>query len=398
MSRPEFVTVPIDRRRFLLIAGGAAAYLSLRPHLSWAQKLGRDDVPLQPWTLPAEAPTDVFALTRALVGAAILAPSNWNSQPWRFAVDPHPERPVIRVIADVQRALPATDPDRRWMMASLGAALENLLVAARAYALRPSVRYFPDRAAGVTASRNEVVAEVTWDAGEVRRDQAFFDAIPERRTNRNNYDGRGLFPENRARINAQVPDGLALHWIDEKHLMDEMSDVARDAARDLVRNPELQRECYAWTRQGDRDARERGDGVSTDALALGGPAKWFAGRYYDPQSWFLGLGAESAGKQARAQVRSSGALALLTTSQGNEAAWLEAGQTYERIALACTQVGISHHPMNESIQQPQFRDTLARLFRAGGEHPLMLLRMGHAGKPDPTPRRSFALVSSYRNS
>jgi hypothetical protein len=54
--------------------------------------------------------------------------------------------------------------------------------------------------------------------------------------------------------------------------------------------------------------------------------------------------------------------------------------------------------MNESIQQSEFRDTLARHFGAGGEHPLMLIRMGHARQPDPTPRRAVALVSSYRNS
>ena len=46
-------------------------------------------------------------------------------------------------------------------MISLGAALENLLITARAYGLRPTVSYFP-RGAG-----NPEVAEVTWANGDV---------------------------------------------------------------------------------------------------------------------------------------------------------------------------------------------------------------------------------------
>jgi nitroreductase len=380
------------------VAGGAAAYLALRPHEGWAKRAAREETPLEPWTLPSDPPADRIEMMRALIGAAVLAPSYLNSQPWRFAVDTDPARPAIRLIADVQRAVPATDPDRRWMMTSLGAALENLLVTARAYALRPSVKYFPDRQLGATASAEEVVAEITWTNGDGPRDRAFFEAIPQRRTNRRGFDGRGLFAENKAKLNAQVAEGIQLHWIDERKALNEMAEQMRDAVRTEVRDPAAQAEHYHWMRLGDEDARRRGDGVSTDALDLGGPARWFARRYFDPDSWFLRMGAESAGKQARSQVRSAGALALLTTKEGTDAEWLEAGQTYERIALVATQVGVSIHPMNAPIRQESYREQLARRFAAGGEHPLMLLRLGHASRPPETPRRAVALVASFRQS
>ncbi len=383
---PQFVSVPIDRRRFLILAGGATAYAALRPHAAWAKKLAQAAVPLQPWSLPADPPADPIERMRALIGAAILAPSTWNSQPWRFEADVD----AIRIVADVRRALPATDPDRRWMMVSLGAALENMLVAARAYGLVPTVKYLP------YGGRDDVVAEVSWVGGDVRRDRAYFEAIPERRTNRRNYDGRGLFMENRAKINAQVPDGVQLHWLDDHDQMEAVADLARDSVRDQTYNTTYQRERFGWMRLSEGELRAHGDGVYIESLDIGGPARWFAASYFDPGSWFLRFGAESAGKQARAQVRSAGALALLTSMKPGEAEWLKSGQTYERIALRCTQLGISHQPINQPLLEQKSRDELARRFGSGNESPLMLIRMGHAKPPEHTPRRAVALVSSFR--
>jgi hypothetical protein len=383
---PRFVTVPIDRRRFLILAGGVAAYAALRPHAAWAKKLARDLPALQGWELPADPPADPLELQRALIAASILAPSHWNSQPWRFEVDTD----VIRLVADVRRALPVTDPDRRWMMASLGAALENMLVAARAYERVPSVKYLPYN------GRGEVVAEVSWTSADARRDRTFFGAITERRTNRRNYDGRGLFPENRAKILAQVPDGVQLHWLDERDALEGVADVVRDAVSEQTRNEAYQRERFGWMRLSEDAVREHGDGVYIESLDVGGPARWFAGSYFDPGSWFLRMGAESAGKQARSQVRSAGALALLTTNDTGEAAWLKGGQTYERIALRCTQLGISQHPINAPLLEAKSRDELARRFGAGNESPLMLIRMGHAKPPEHSVRRAVAMVASFR--
>ena len=192
------------RREFLVVAGGAAAYAALRPAAAWARRVRGAAAPLQPWTLPAEAPAAALDLARALIGAAVLAPSLWNSQPWRFEVDPG----RIRLLADAQRALPLGDPDRRNMMVALGAALENLLVTARAYGLQPTVRYRPNDGA------RGAVAEVTWTNGGPRRDRDLFVVVAARRTNRRNYDGRGLLPQIRAQLSAQVADGPRLYWLD----------------------------------------------------------------------------------------------------------------------------------------------------------------------------------------
>ena len=378
---------PLDRRGFLFAACGAAAYVALRPTLAWARRLPRSAPPLQPWIIPSEPPGDPTELIRALLGAAVLAPSHWNAQPWRMEAS----LGSIRLLADPRRALPVTDPARVAMMMSLGAALENMLVAMRAYGLRPSVQVSRD------GDADPQVAEVTWSPDK-RRDRDLFLAIPERRTNRRNYDGRGIFMQNRSALMATVPSELRLHWMDDRDPMREVADLVHDATRAQVLDPKAQTEHLLWMRFSDAQARRTADGITMDALDLGGPARWFARRYFDPGSRFIGLGAGSAGKQAREAVQSAGALALLSMPRGSSTPYVVAGQTYQRFALRATRLGIAHQPLRSPIEMPSFRTDLLRVFGAPGEEPLLLVRLGHARRPPPSMRRGIAAVASFRNS
>ena len=365
--------------------GGAAAYAALEPHRAWARRPERPTA-LQPWRLPAELPANPADAARTLIGAAVLAPSDWNAQPWRFEVEDN----TIRVVADTRRALPASDPDRRGLMTSLGASLENLLVAARAYRLRPSVTYFPHGPA------SPVVAEVSTHGGETRHDRALFEMIPRRRTNRREYDGRGLFPENRVQLLAQASDEVRIHWLDGRDRLRSIAGLTHDAVRSQMRDARAQAEAYAWLRF-DGEEKRRGDGVPVSALEVGPVAELLASRYFKPGSFFLRFGNDAASTQARDQMRSAGALALFTTPRRDESQWLAAGQAFERFCLKATQLGVAHHAISAPIEVPEHRDHLLAAFGAAGEEPVALVRLGHAKPVDPTPRRAVALVSSFRN-
>ncbi len=367
------------------MAAGAAAFTMLRPG-DWAIAAKKNSAALQAWSLPSVPPSDPVELARALVAAAVLAPSDWNTQPWRFEVDGS-----IRVVADTRRVLPALDPTRRGTMISLGAALENLLVAARAYGLRPAVTHFP------RGRTDAVVAEISWTAGDTPRDVALFHAIPNRRTNRRGFDGRGIFRENRAQMTAQVPDGYRLDWLDSEDEIRDLADVARAAAEARARERKTAAEQLAWMRFGEDEARKRGDGVTVDAMEHGGLARWFAGRYFDPNSRMHRFGIEAAGRRAHSCMRSAGEVALLSGEKSGENAWLMGGQVYERIALKATQLGIAHQPINDAIDLADYRDDVLARFSATKSEPLMLVRFGHAKRPDPSVRRAVAVVAAFKN-
>jgi len=377
----------LDRRRFLVVLGGATAYAALRPHAAWAKKLERPAVHLQTWSLPGEAPGQPTELASALVAAAVMAPSHWNTQPWRMVV----ESGAIELHADDSRALPACDPGQVSLTMSLGCALENLLIAARAYGLQSKVDYYPN------GDGKNPVARVTWTNGGQRRDRQLFTAIPERRTNRREFDGRGIFMQNRAALIAQIPAELRLYWIDGESSIHGVADLAYEATHAQVLDPRMQAERRAWMRFSESESERRGDGVSVDALELGGPAKWLARRYSNPDSWFIGQGAGSAAKQTREAMRSAGALALLAAPRRGPSVWLAAGQAYERFALKASLLGIAHQPVQAPIEVERFRGELRRQFGAAGDEPLLLVRLGHAKRPKPEVRRAVAVVASFRS-
>ena len=70
----------------------------------------------------------------------VLAPSSHNTQPWWFRVG----EDTVELFADRTRSLPVNDPFDRELTISCGAALTNLVVAARAGSLEPQVDVLPD--------------------------------------------------------------------------------------------------------------------------------------------------------------------------------------------------------------------------------------------------------------
>ncbi len=390
---PDFCTVALDRRRFLVVLGGAAALHALGPTWAFARRVAHALPTLQPWSLPEVLPNGGLEAARALIGAAILAPSHWNAQPWRFEVDGG----EVRLVLDAARTLPADDPDQRFAQMSLGAALENLLVAARAWGQQPTVRYLP-WGASPRAGASLVAASVSWSPGEAAHDRALFAAIPARRSNPHAFDGRALPAASRNQLQAQVGEEVRVHWLEDRGDLRAVGALVHDAIEVVQADRRAQSDRQRWLRDSERDAQGRGDGMTAERLGLGGPARWFAGRSLDPNSRFYGWGAASLAKDVRELVRGSGALALLTLPARSPAGWIVGGQAYERFALRATSLGLAQHPLSAPIQSERHRTLLARRFQAEGEEPLLLVRVGHAEPPPATPRRGVALVSTDRTS
>ncbi|MFM8558398.1 MAG: hypothetical protein ACKOC6_02125, partial [bacterium] len=78
--------------------------------------------------------------------------------------------------------------------------------------------------------------------------------------------------------------------------------------------------------------------------------------------------------------------------------WILGGQAYERLALRAASLGLAQQPLAAPIASERHRDLVARRFHAEGEEPLLLVRLGHADAPPPSPRRGVALVCTYRPS
>src|SRR3954470_7271090 len=86
------------------------------------------------------APLDAETL-EACIAAAVAAPSIFNTQPWRYRLDP--DTVTFEVRAAPERSLRHADPVARALHLSVGASVFNLRVAVSHFGWSPVVRLLP---------------------------------------------------------------------------------------------------------------------------------------------------------------------------------------------------------------------------------------------------------------
>ena len=177
--------------------------------------------------------------------AASLAPSLHNSQPWRFRVLPN----QVELHADLDRSLPATDPDQRELRLSCGAALLNLRLALQGHGIRPLVTLLPDGyRAGVNGSGALAVVRYGGQARQSRELTSLVQAVRTRRTNRRPFIDAPIPVGHRSQLlrAAEAERGWLYALADpEQHAA--VRDLVVRAHREQMANPDFQAELAAWT-------------------------------------------------------------------------------------------------------------------------------------------------------
>ncbi|MBW8793423.1 MAG: nitroreductase [Streptomyces sp.] len=316
---------------------------------------------------------DVDAHTLAtLVADATAAPSLHNAQPWNFR---HlAGQGVLRLYADLSRALPRTDPDTRGLHMGCGAALFNLRVAAAAAGRTPVVRLLPDPADPA------LLAEVALNGAEPP-DQtlaALYPAIPRRHSSRRPFSERPLPAGLQDRMcEAAGAEGAQLFFPGVWHVQ-ELLELVQDAEGREALDPVLRAETARWARTGPADSRRASDGIPAEAFGPGryGPATpvrdFAAGRPVPGRGW--------------AVYERNPHLALLGTGRDGPADWLRAGQALERVLLVATAGGLVTSMTSQTLEWPELR-WVTRDPSSGMAHVQMVIRLGYGPEGHPSPRR-----------
>jgi len=307
-----------------------------------------------PWDIdergyPASGAMDDKALF--LLRYAVLAPSNQNTQPWRFSV----RGPTVDFFADPERHLPVADPDRRELQISVGCALESFLVAAEHFGLGHQVELLPDR------HDSELLARVHLEAaGEPspERPSDLFAAILERRTTRMAFEDREVPVDWLARFQAcSRAEGIRLL---------------------LIEDPEAK----AWIGQVI---------VETDERQLADPA------WQQEEERLRALGTIEEGASAfRCDTEafdSAPLFGVIVSLEDDPASRVRTGQVLERIYLTATAMGLSIQPVSQILELDAPRDVVADVLGLGAALPLQPFRLGFGDSHRrPSPRRPIEEV------
>jgi nitroreductase len=311
---------------------------------------------------PRASPID--AQLGFLLRYAILAPSTRNTQPWAFSV----KGKRVHLMADFRQTQSVADPDRRELYISVGCALENLLVAAEHFGFGHAVTYFPGR--GVP----DLVATVTFEPGGApsqARAGATLAAIL-RRHNDNSVFRPAPVPEQlRLRLMACcVEPDLQDNLTDDRHFRRWIDALTLEADRAEFGDPAFRKELSYWIGQGVFGAPPLVAQLERQAVArvnLAGPVA----------------------RQDHAIVESAALLGLISATGDSHLLHVRAGQLFERLWLTATAMGVSIHPMSQTMRHPQLRAAVGELLPSTGWTPQHLFRVGYSSTEEEhhTPRR-----------
>ncbi|HEX7337157.1 MAG TPA: hypothetical protein VF252_08115 [Gemmatimonadales bacterium] len=311
---------------------------------------------------PATGPID--AQLRFLLRYAILAPSVKNSQPWAFSVQEN----RIHIVADVGRGQPVADPGRRELYISIGCALENLLVAAEHFGLRHGINYFPE------PNHEDLAVSVIFAPGGVpshARAGATLSAILHRHNDNGLFRTAPLPEQLRLRLLACcVEPDLRVHLTDDRHFRRWIEALTLEADRIEFADPAFRKELGYWI----------GQGVFGAPPLLAQLGRMAVSR--------IDLG-QPVAEQDQAILESAALLGLICAAGDSHLTHIRTGQLFERLWLTATAMGVSVHPMSQTMRRPELRGAVGELLPSPGWIPQHLFRVGFSAREEElhTPRR-----------
>jgi nitroreductase len=286
------------------------------------------------------------------------------------------------------------------MHLGLGAAIENLVLAARAFGLVADVTPTEGTLALSPGDVPASAAHVVFTPAPVSRD-ALFGAIPRRHTNRGAYRADQSIGNQRLQRLADLVnnDAARVVFVDDPNARAELAALIVEATGRIIGDPQMSADSARWFRTGRRDIEAHRDGVIVDTSGLS--------PFLAAVTKFLpDLDAKSADKYWLAMTRdtqvSTAPLlgAILVRDRFDMPAAIAAGRAWQRLHLAATAEGLSAQPLNQPVEcidrsamagsADSFGPAIVKLAATPGWEPTFVFRMGIAEREaGPSPRRAL---------
>ncbi len=306
-----------------------------------------------------------------LLNYAILAPSKYNSQPWRFNVSGD----EIRLYADESRWLSVVDADKREFYMNLGSSLENLIIAAEHFGYICQTTYFP--------GEENLVASIKLVPGASPISSGWlFDAIHSRQDNVELFSDQVVSDGDLEKLrNLFLGKDIQMQIYSNSEIKNGFRDLVVKADQIHFADVNYRSELGHWWGQGTMGK------IGVQALA----AQAFI--------VLMDAGPEKIRKDSEL-VNSSHILGLISTKENGRKSWVMTGQAFERLWLAATTYGICIYPMSQPLEISETKAELtASLLSPDFGNIQQTFLLGYAkDKSEPMPRRplSETLIESQK--
>jgi hypothetical protein len=353
-----------DRRQFLHSLSLLPALLSAQTLLS-TQAIAQAKVLDRSAVLPAEQ-AKVFNVLSVdhlqILGAAAQAPSGHNTQPWVVDVV-EPGHWLIGIAPS--RLLPAVDPHNREATLSIGAFLENLIMAAGQIGYSVYYRVIAKRSTDLHLIDLKLTKSQLLAYPMAR--------LKMRRTVRNGFSDQLI----KADDLKAVTDGseafayFARGTANARYLAQATIEANRQQTyRDLA-----QAELANWIRWSKTDQARFRNGLTPAGMEINGLSGWYVRNFYGRESVMSKAFREKSIDQIAKRVTQGGGWLVVSGASG-VAELIETGRKFQRMWLKLRERGLAIHPMTQILEETNSSETVARTLGISAT-PQFLLRLGY---------------------
>jgi nitroreductase len=315
---------------------------------------------------------------------ALRAPSVHNTQPWKWRI----LDAAIELYADEDRYLDVTDPDRRDLILSCGAALHHLQVALAARGLTADIRYLPD------PEDSTHLATVLVRPGGTDESEAavasLYPAIGMRRTDRRRMSHHEVPPEHLQALQERADAaGAVLVPVIDPHIREQLVMALTEATDQQRQEPGYAAELRMWTHRlpGSHDGVPPAN-VPPPPI---GSAKPTGLRRFTEATL-----AQPTLAPGRSPDDDAALLLVLATRGDDVLDRLQAGEATSAVLLTATQLGLATTPLSQALEIEAGRQHLETRILGIPEHAQLVIRVGWpaTGALDlpVTPRRELHAV------
>jgi nitroreductase len=319
-----------------------------------------------------ERDLDTGPLGQAVV-AASLAPSIFNTQPWRW----HVANDSAELYCDRSRQLQAADPNGRLMIISCGGALHHALIALAAEGYIVETEYFPDEADSDLLAPLRLAGKEPVNSAAMRQYQSLLNRHTDRRPFADEPVPETALSDLRKAVESK---GAHLQTLRNEQVITLIAAVSWAENTEMA-DPAYRAELAQWT---NRPAGAE-DGIPVDTAA--GPTL----RRVPVREFTLDVqGAQPDADPSDMYAR----YALLSTDGDTPTNWLRAGEALSTVLIAAVEAGLAVSPMSGATEVPASREQLRALLSGIG-YPQIALRIGITDQPSPVPaagRRNAASI------
>ncbi|MBQ7569096.1 nitroreductase family protein [bacterium] len=333
---------------------------------------------------------DMGAKVAFLVRYAVLAPSPWNSQPWKFKVSGS----RLELYDVPERLQEHRDHEGREHFVGCGAALANTAIAAAHFGLCATVRLcppdMPPHCIGIMdfseRQTSKKAADSTAEQEADSLNERLFQAIPNRHSFRQDFLDRPIdesICQKMAKLAGEL--GVTFVPIADAGAKMALAGMVSEGDLQLGSNPATREEYANWIRANDN----KGDGVPGYALGLD---KWSA--LLAPVTHRLFDFTDENARHDSALTTDAPALcAVFMGREDNCKGWMKCGIALQRVLLLAASYGIQASFLNQIIPVPELRVRLSQLL-GRSEVPQTVIRMGYPPQQSikPTPRLPLSEV------